>query len=541
MKKRVLAIILAAVMMLSLAACAKTPAASGSGDDVSKAPEKEKPTEISFLWAEGGGTLVVPEDAYQLKYILENTNIDYKVIPLVGMYLNEKQAMLMASGEIPDIMESWYENTTDMRKFGAITPLLKYMTKDYVPALIEQTADFEAAVGKLIRSDGELWEIPVTFYTPVDTYCVIRKDWLEAVGKSMPTTVEELVAVLNAFGTEDPDGNGKDDTFGTNSGAFAGNNVMCNMGANPMTLYYNDDCSQVVAGFTLDRFEAAQQVYRDLLDNRGMNPEVIYETAGADVFAAEEAKAGKIGFWDGYCSEMLTYPTREESQWVIMPSVKGVYDKGYLNSMGSGLRQTYVISRECEKAGKLEKALFLLNYLCDAGPMDNIDYDKPFWSANYGEKDVNWTVIDGMFYKGQDEATPENIKANNEGKNYMNGGMRRFRPAGDWAALNSSKTAAELADAATVAGLAKIAELGVQAGAPAALPYFENPEAWQTFSKNVEIAFPPIKADLLLGKLTPAEAVARYREEAEKFGYTDAIAALNQTLVDIAFLDRVIG
>lgn len=539
MKKRVLAIILAAVMMLSLAACAKTPAASG--DEGSKAPEKEKPTEISFLWAEGGGTLVVPEDAYQLKYILENINIDYKVIPLVGMYLNEKQAMLMASGDVPDIMESQYYETTNMRKFGAIAPLTDYLTKDYVPALIEQTLDFEAAVGTMVRSDGEVWEIPVTMYDPVLTYHVIRKDWLDAVGKSMPTTVEELVAVLNAFGSEDPDGNGVDDTYGTNSAAFFGGNVMCNMGAGTMTLYYNEDCTKVVPGLTLDRFEAAQQVYPDLLAGRGMDPEVLYGTAAVEATAGEAAKAGKIGFWDGYCGEMLTYPSREESQWVIMDPVKGVYDKGYLNSMGAGLRQTYVISRDCAKEGKIEKALFLLNYLCDAGPMDTIDYDKPFWSANYGEKDVNWTVVDGVFYFGTGEAVPEAIKANNEGKNYTHGGMRRFRPAADWAARNSGKSAEELADTAKVGAMAKIGELGVQAGAPVSMPYFETPEAWNVFNNNVSMDFGAINSDLLLGNITAAEAVAKYRESAANYDLEGALATLNQALVDAGFLDRVIG
>ena len=42
----------------------------------------------------------------------------------------------------------------------------------------------------------------------------IRKDWLEALGLEMPTTWEELYEVAHAFTYGDPDGNGKDDTFG---------------------------------------------------------------------------------------------------------------------------------------------------------------------------------------------------------------------------------------------------------------------------------------------------------------------------------------
>lgn len=42
----------------------------------------------------------------------------------------------------------------------------------------------------------------------------IRKDWLEAVGMDMPKTWEDLYNVAHAFTYNDPDGNGKDDTYG---------------------------------------------------------------------------------------------------------------------------------------------------------------------------------------------------------------------------------------------------------------------------------------------------------------------------------------
>ncbi len=43
---------------------------------------------------------------------------------------------------------------------------------------------------------------------------IYRKDWADKLGLSAPTTIEELEAMIQAFNTQDPDGNGKDDTFG---------------------------------------------------------------------------------------------------------------------------------------------------------------------------------------------------------------------------------------------------------------------------------------------------------------------------------------
>ena len=47
---------------------------------------------------------------------------------------------------------------------------------------------------------------------------VIRKDWLDRLGLSIPKTTDEYFAVMEAFTKRDPDGNGKDDTYGF--GAF---------------------------------------------------------------------------------------------------------------------------------------------------------------------------------------------------------------------------------------------------------------------------------------------------------------------------------
>jgi multiple sugar transport system substrate-binding protein len=43
---------------------------------------------------------------------------------------------------------------------------------------------------------------------------MVRRDWRENLGLDVPQTWEELSALADAFATQDPDGNGKDDTYG---------------------------------------------------------------------------------------------------------------------------------------------------------------------------------------------------------------------------------------------------------------------------------------------------------------------------------------
>ncbi len=59
-----------------------------------------------------------------------------------------------------------------------------------------------ASPGSIIKNEGLL----------------IRKDWLDKLGLAVPTNTDELMEVMKAFTFNDPDGNGKNDTYGY--GAF---------------------------------------------------------------------------------------------------------------------------------------------------------------------------------------------------------------------------------------------------------------------------------------------------------------------------------
>ena len=66
----------------------------------------------------------------------------------------------------------------------------------------------------LVTFDGSLYGLPEPPPLPRREGLVIRKDWLDKLGLAVPTSPEELMAVAVAFTEQDPDGNGKKDTFG---------------------------------------------------------------------------------------------------------------------------------------------------------------------------------------------------------------------------------------------------------------------------------------------------------------------------------------
>ena len=48
---------------------------------------------------------------------------------------------------------------------------------------------------------------------PMRTCTIVRKDWLDKVGMSMPKTTDDLYQLAKAFTTKDPNGDGKKDTY----------------------------------------------------------------------------------------------------------------------------------------------------------------------------------------------------------------------------------------------------------------------------------------------------------------------------------------
>ncbi|TVY07727.1 extracellular solute-binding protein [Paenibacillus cremeus] len=140
--------------------------------------------------------------------------IDYKVTLASGDEYYQKLNLLAASGELPDMFNV---NIPTMSRFadeGLIIPL-DDLIKDMpnIQKVIKQE-DIET-----LRYKGKLYALPVgfrpeAFNGPNISGFVIRKDWLDSLGLKEPKTLDELHDVLKAFTFNDPDKNGKKDTYG---------------------------------------------------------------------------------------------------------------------------------------------------------------------------------------------------------------------------------------------------------------------------------------------------------------------------------------
>ena len=138
------------------------------------------------------------------------TKLNFNWVPTSGY--DEKVTASMGSGQYPHVMlintvNSSVINASRNGIFWDITEKLKDAEK------FPNLAQTNPTINHNISIDGKVYGV----YRAKElgrAGVTIRKDWLDNVGLSIQTTMDEFYNVLKAFKEQDPDKNGENDTYG---------------------------------------------------------------------------------------------------------------------------------------------------------------------------------------------------------------------------------------------------------------------------------------------------------------------------------------
>ena len=198
--KKLIGILLA---MLLLLGCLPTLAEVSLEDDES--------VHYEFLVMQGK-QFDVPETNETLDFLNEKFNVDFEFM-LVSRGSNDYQNklnLLIASNDLPDLIQvNDYAILTTMVEMGLIIPLDDLIAQyGQEMVAIRPPETWEPFI-----FDGKTYSVPNQYRTD-GVITVIREDWVEKLGLSIPTTIEEYEECIRAFTQDDPDGNGRADTYG---------------------------------------------------------------------------------------------------------------------------------------------------------------------------------------------------------------------------------------------------------------------------------------------------------------------------------------
>ena len=212
--KKVLSLVMALVLLL---ACIPASAEmfSTEGFVFHKVDEP-----VTFSMAIQHNFLVDPatEDQFIVQ-MSEATNINFDFEVISGADKETRINLLLAGGEYPDAMIGQLLNLgqiTNLGEAGILIDLKPYMTAEYMPNLAKVLETYPDMLTAATQENGAIYTLPFAEINWYDTWATvhINTEWLEKVGKEMPTTLDEYADVLVAFKENDCNGNGEADEIG---------------------------------------------------------------------------------------------------------------------------------------------------------------------------------------------------------------------------------------------------------------------------------------------------------------------------------------
>ena len=271
MSKRYVALVLGLLLLLSM-----VPFSAMAADDTfslmvplwyTEAPTNE--TETIVRMGEIAGIKLdlqwTPSDGYQEKI---NTAIMSNVLPHAITVLDPKHSV--------------YVNAARAGMFWDLTEILKEM---------EVYGRIDPLIVSNAQLDGKNYYVPRTRML-TRAAVLYRKDWLEKLNLDPPKTMEDVYAMAKAFTELDPDGNGKDDTFGLIS-AYQTTGDIWGLGSAGVYMgagqnYDIDADGNLIPTFETPEFQAMLDWYRRLYAEGLMNQDfaTIRQEKGFEMIAA---------------------------------------------------------------------------------------------------------------------------------------------------------------------------------------------------------------------------------------------------------------
>lgn len=209
---RIMAALLIAVMTFSVAGCKDNGSTADGTSDLPKGKVDYpiKATQKLTYWKPITGnvsTMVSTENELEFtKKLLENTGIEVEFIhPPIGQEA-EKFNLMLASGELPDIIEYspslTKEGVDKLIDNGYIFELTEEFMNDYTPNLKARMDADSELVKNCKTNNGKFYGFPgwrsndnMTVYAGL----MIRNDWLKELNLEMPETIDDWYVALKAF------------------------------------------------------------------------------------------------------------------------------------------------------------------------------------------------------------------------------------------------------------------------------------------------------------------------------------------------------
>ena len=392
MRKRIVSLLLVTCMVLStFVGCGKKDNEETSGNGSGK---------LSVGLPQSGSVTNYDENGFTL-YLEEELGIDLEFVYFASSPSEyQKQITLMCtSGEkLPDVLWGFYGlDRYTVNEFGEdgyfqdLTELIEKKAPNYQKALSSIDKKLKNTITSRGTSmiDGGFYGLPMVTACPViDTMqniLYINQTWLDKVGMSAPTNVDELYQVLKAFKTKDPNGNGQNDEIPMLSSQIE--SYIINAFVYTGTYGFNVTDGKVWNPYTTDEYRQALQFCKklcdeDLLDDLNFT---LNSSAEYTSLITPANDVARVGIWQGHPQLISSEATKILDQYTALAPLGDATGKGgYLVNASTDLYYCSFITEDCRDVDTAIKFL------------DFFYVDETITRMRHGVKDRDWVYEDGV-------------------------------------------------------------------------------------------------------------------------------------------------
>ena len=432
MWKRALTIFMAMIMLCGFA----LPAELGLADG-------DEPVELTIFMASTRPMNECTDLTRQ--YVKDNIAVDMNMIQGDSTTFDQQLALYVSGGDMPDVVLCSYATYLGYAAEGAWADISPYLTDD-LPDLMTYVGDY----WPYLTVDGAIGGVPRLLNVPSSHVVSIRKDWLDNLGLEEPKTLEEYTEVMRAFTFNDPDKDGKNDTYGLSAAGYSYLSfLMGAFGASSERDYFLNDDGTITTNAISEEYRDALRYLNSIYTEGLIDPELFtctYEQAQA------KWGRGEMGIWSNWWSHAgnayyrFDFGNLQPDAVVthLLPPVGPEGKSG--NLYATPFDAVVSVSYLCDQA-KIEAALRLLNFnasplgfrvLMYGIPGEFFEWDEAnnmtTWTTELNggvSKSGKYTTTDMEVYKllyqerwqGQSDA----LYSGPEGKLWYGGGELRYQ------------------------------------------------------------------------------------------------------------------
>lgn len=345
------------------------------------------------------------------KMIEEQTGATFDITWVPAAGYAEKIVLMLASNEMPMVVNGKGETRKpimiEAQRAGLFWELSDELLSEFPLSLNALNEDINAN----LRVDGKLYVLQQECPLGRENI-IVRRDWLDALNLAEPNTLESLEACLYAFSENDPDGNGKDDTYGL----YLTEDYVQNLaewlciaygGANGWAI---SEDGEFIPAFNTSEYMQGLDTLRKWYADGVLNPDYVAMTATQDVHDAFMAQHSGIMLPLGLDDALkLTdlYNIAPDAVIDVIPYSYDVNGKPFVRATighNGGLLFT--------KSGiKDEDTLRRVLHVFDV--INDVDGDI-FQTMVWGIKDRHYTITeDGKILQTEEQKQLRNIEINN--------------------------------------------------------------------------------------------------------------------------------